>query len=189
MKHDASSNARELVLPLTDIAHLFNAPRIDPLSNSQAEVLGVSGVDHLLNLLHMDKKSQQERTLTILLPPEKTPGAPAEPVTRALRRLAESRIEQQRRELRNTYRYGWKVTGIALVLLAVCMGLATLFTIELTEWMRPFVRRTFEYGFEFVGWVMLWHPIEVLGFAPLAIRSRIAALETLAAVDVVIRAE
>ena len=182
-----TADSGELALPLTEIGHLFNAPRIDPLSHSPAEVLGVSGVDYLLTLLHMNKKRQRARTLSLLLPPEKASAALAEQTTRALHRLAEWRIVQQRQELRNTYRYGWKVFGVAMVILMICLAFSSLFTSDLTEWMRPLTRTTFEYGFEIIGWVMLWHPIEVLGFTPLAIRSRIAALQTLAAVDVVIQ--
>ena len=74
-------------------------------------------------------------------------------------------------------------------MLAVCLALSSLFASDLTEWMRPLIRKTFEYGFEIIGWVILWHPIDVLVFSPVAIRARLAALQTLATVDVVIRAE
>jgi hypothetical protein len=182
---DRITDAGEIVLPLSEIAHLFNAPTVEPLSRSPPEVLGVSGVDYLLSLLHLDKKTQQARKLSILLPSAKTSPTLAAQTTRALHRLAEWRIEQQRRELRDTYRYGWKAAGIAVVILAVCLAFSSLFTSDLTEGMRPLLRMTFEYGFEIIGWVILWHPIDVLVFAPLAIRSRIAALQTLAAVEVV----
>jgi len=81
------------------------------------------------------------------------------------------------------------VAGLAFVLLAICLALASLFASELTEGMRPLVRTTFEYGFEIIGWVILWHPVDVLVFSPMAIRARIAALRTLAAVEVTVRVE
>jgi hypothetical protein len=185
----ATGDVAELKLPLSDLADLFNAPPVAPLSRSPAEVLGVSGVEHLLNLLHMDKGLQQSHLLTLLLPPEKAASVSAEQATRALHRHVEMRLERERRELRNTYRYGWRVTGITLLLLALCLGLASVFTSELTAGLRPLVRSTFEYGFEIIGWVLLWHPIDVLAFVPLAIRARIEALQTLAAVTVVIQAD
>lgn len=184
-----TAQAEQIAFPLTDIAHLFNAPRVDPLSRSPAEVLGVSGVDHLLNLLHMDKRRQQARKLVLLLPPEKVSSASTEETARALRRVVKLRIERERRELRDTYRSGWRMTGIAVILLAICLGLASIFTSSLTEKMRPLSRQTFEYGFEIIGWVLLWHPIDVLAFAPLAIRARIAALHALASMDVVVRTD
>ena len=179
----------ELSLPLTDLAHLFNAPRVDPFSPGPLEGLGISGFDYLLSLLHLDKKRQRARTLKLSLPAEKASAASADQLTNALRRCAAWRIEREQRDMRNTYRYGWKAAGFALVMLAVCLALSSLFASDLTEWMRPLVRKVFEYGFEIIGWVILWHPIEVLVFSPVAIRARLAALQTLAAVDVVIRAE
>ncbi|MCX6911769.1 MAG: hypothetical protein NT167_01705 [Verrucomicrobia bacterium] len=179
----------ELSLPLTDPAHLFNAPRVDPLSPGPLEGLGISGFDYLLGLLHLDNKRQRTRTLTLSLPAEKAAAASAEQLTNAIHRYAGWRIEHERRELRNTHRYGLKVAGFALVMLAVCLALSSLFASDLTEWMRPLIRKTFEYGFEIIGWVILWHPIDVLVFSPVAIRARLAALQTLATVDVVIRAE
>ena len=188
----ASSRKTEmgaLVLTLTDVAQLFNSPRIDPLSRSPAEVLGCSGVEYLLELLYQDKERQRARTLVLLLPPDKALPNLAERTTRALRRHVEFRLEQQHRELRNTYNYGWKVAGVALLVLAICLALSSLFGSEITEGMRPLIRKTFEYGFEIIGWVVLWHPIDVLGFTPLTIRARIAALRALAGMDVVVRAE
>ena len=63
-------NASGGTQPLTDVAHPFNAPRIDPLSRSPTEVLGASGVECLLDLLLADKKRQRVRTPVLLLAPE-----------------------------------------------------------------------------------------------------------------------
>ena len=42
------------------------------------------------------------------------------------------------------------------------------------------LRKTLEYGFEIIGWVILWRPIEILVFEPIALRDNIAALQKLA---------
>jgi hypothetical protein len=180
----------ELILPLSNLSHLFNAPpQIDPSSRSPAEVLGTSGVDYALSLLHLNKPMQRDTsTLALLLPPRDAEAARPQQLQADLHRLVELRIERERRELRNTFRYGWKVAGIAFIALALCLGMSSLFSSEMTANMRPLLRKTLEYGFEIVGWVMLWHPIDVLGYTPLAIRSRIRALEALGAMDVVVRA-
>jgi hypothetical protein len=177
----------ELKLALTDAAHLFVAPPANPLSPGDSEALGVAGVDYLLGQLYTDKAKRRARTVALVMPPDKAAGADAGRLTLALHRQATLRREEQRRELRHTYRYGWKVAGIALVLLAVCIALSSLFASEFTDFMRPLPREVFEYGFEIIGWVVLWHPIDVLAFSPLAIRARIAALDTLAASKVVVR--
>jgi len=179
----------ELLLALSDPGQLFNAPEIDPLSRSDAQSLGVSGFQHLLSLLNMDKKRQSARTLRLLLPPDQASKTQNEQITHALHRLAELRIEQQRRELSNTYRYGWRIFGLAFVALAICLALSSLFASEFTEGMRPHLRKTLEYSFEIIGWVLMWHPIEVLLYTPLAIRNQIAALRTLSRVYVTVQAD
>ncbi len=179
----------ELVLVLSDPEHLFNALPVNPESRSDAEALGVSGVEHLFNQLHFDGRRQRAQTLTLILPPDKVPAALVDQTTRALHRYAELKIQHERRELRNTYRVGWRSAGVALVLLAICLGLSSFFGSEFTEGMGPLVRKTLENGFEIIGWVLLWRPIEVLGFNPLAIRFRIKAWRTLASIKVVIRAD
>ena len=176
----------ELMLPLNDMAHLFNAPGLAPWSPGPLEALGISGVEYLLGQLHLDKQRQRAGTLTILLPTEKASEVSIEQITGALRRYAGWRIERERRELRNTNRYGLKVTGFAIAMLVVCLALSSLFASDLTEWMSPLIRKTCEYGFEIIGWVILWHPIDVLVFAPVAMRARISALQTIASVNVVI---
>ena len=174
-------------LALSDLEHLFNAPPINPHSSSPMNLLGMSGVDYLLRLLTMGPRRTSARTLVLLLPPEKVDPARAQPTTSALHRLAEFRIEEERRELRHTYRDGWRVGGIAIVLLAICLALSSFFASEVTEGLRPHLRKTLGYSFEIIGWVMLWHPIELLVFAPRPIRARIQALRTLSLIGVLIQ--
>ena len=178
-----------LSLELNDPAHLFNAPRIAPLSPGPLEGLGISGFEHLLNQLHLDRELQREGMLTLVMPAAMAAEANPEQITTALRRHAQWRIEREQREMRNTYRYGWKVSVFAIVMLALCITLSSLFASEVTAGMWPLLRRTLEYGFEIIGWVILWHPIDVLVFAPVSIRARTAALQALARMEVVIRAE
>ncbi|HET6412971.1 MAG TPA: hypothetical protein VFG53_13015 [Anaeromyxobacter sp.] len=76
----------ELVLPLLDPDHLFNAPRIDPLSKSPAEALGIAGVEYLLEGLHLDRKRQGARSLVLILPATEAARASSEKLTLALHR-------------------------------------------------------------------------------------------------------
>lgn len=59
--------------------------------------------------------------------------------------------------------------------------MSRIFASDITKGMRPLLRKTLEYGFEIVGWVMLWYAIEVLVFQPIAIKHNIAALRRLMA--------
>jgi hypothetical protein len=187
-RSDTTGNAptRELVLPLADVAHLFSVPPADPLAASPTQVLSTSGVDYLLGVLRAEPP-RRPRTLALLLPADETTPELTERTTRALRRHAELRIEVEKRELRALFWSGWRVAALAILLLAICLGLSSIFTSPLTESMGPLLRKTFEYGFEITGWVILWHPIDLLVFAPMAYRSRIRALRKLGSCEVVIR--
>jgi hypothetical protein len=171
------------------LAHLFNAPRVDPLAEGPLEGLGMAGVDYLLGQLHLDKALQRARILTLLMPAGPAGSANLDQTQAALRKQLGWRLERERRELRNTHRYGGKVTVFAFLMLTICLGLSSLFASEMTAWMRPLFRKTLEYGFEIIGWVILWHPIDVLVFSPVSIRARMAALQSLATMNIVIRSD
>lgn len=179
----------ELVLPVNDLAHLFNAPQVVPANPGPLEGLGISGVDYLLNQLHLDRPLQRARTLTLVLPAALASTSSPEVIRTALQNHLRWRIEREQRDLRNTYRYGWRVTVFAVLTLAICLGVSSLFASEMTEWLGPLLRKTFEYGFEIIGWVVLWHPIDVLVFSPVSIRARLNALQALAGMDIAFRTE
>jgi hypothetical protein len=181
-----SGSVQEILLPLEDVADLFNAPAVEPMSGSPVRVLGVSGIEYVLGMIHLDKAMQRRGALVVTLPPEKADGVD---VVLALRRHVEARMAQLQRQLSTTYRYGWRVAGIAVVLLAICLGLSHVFASGVTAGMGPLLRKTMEYGFEIIGWVMLWHPIDLLGFVPLEIRLKIRDLRALLAKEVVVRAD
>lgn len=176
-----------LTLPLTNIAQLFNAPAVDPTSVGVPEILGVAGVEYLLQQLEM-VRGRGTTTLRLVLPRPSVISGIAEQSEAALHTYAEWRIEQQQLAVRETRRHGWRLTLVAILLLAVFLGLSSIFASELTEGMRPLPRKTFEYGFEIVGWVMLWYPIEVLVFQPIALKTRIAALRRLKGLRVIVEA-
>jgi hypothetical protein len=183
-----SAGVEEIVLPLSDIAHLFNAPRVDPLSRSPAEILGVSGADYLLAQLNSDRKKPPAGRVVLELPVDEVSQSVIDHTRTGLERLAEWRIDEKRKELRTTYRYGARVAGIAIILLAACIAISTLFRSDITEGIRPIIRTTLEYGFEIIGWVILWHPVDVLVFVPVGIRGQIRTLKNLQRIEVVFRA-
>jgi hypothetical protein len=158
---------------------------VDPASVGVPEILGVAGVEYLLQRLEM-VRGRGPTTLRLVLPAAKVIPGVAEQSEAALRSFAEWRIEQQRLAIRETRRHGWRLTLAAVLLLAVFIGLSTVFASELTAGMRPLLRKTFEYGFEIVGWVMLWYPIEVLVFQPIALKARMAALRRLMGLRVIV---
>jgi len=167
---------------------MSNAAAVDPLSPSPPEVLGISGAQYVLEQLET-RRSVQAGTLHVVLPFGKTTPGLTEQVRQALPRYAHHRIQEQQALVRETRRRGWRVTVAAVVLLAFFLALSQLFASEITEGMRPLLRKTLEYGFEIVGWVMLWHPIEVLVFEPIAIKHKITALRRLMELRVVVESD
>jgi Na+/H+-dicarboxylate symporter len=66
----------------------------------------------------------------------------------------------------------------ALVVLAIFLSLSSLFGGEMAAQVIPsLLSKTLEYGFAIIGWVMLWRPIEILVFEPIALKDNIVALQ------------
>jgi hypothetical protein len=173
-----------LQLPIRDMAHMFNPPPVDPLSPGLPEVLGISGAEYVLQQLEI-RRPVKLKTVRLVVPEDKFSSGLAGEAEHALQRYAECRIPQQQTLVRETRRHGWRLMGAAIVLLAFFLALSMLFASELTAGLRPPLRKTLEYGFEIVGWVMLWYQIEVLMFQPIAIKSRIRTLRRLMKLRVV----
>lgn len=172
---------------MRDMSHMFNAPLIDPLSPGLPDVLGISGAEYLLQQLEI-RRPIKLRTVQVVVPDGRFFPDLAGQTEHALHRYAECRIPQQQTLVLETRGHGWRLTGIATVLLAFFLAASSLFASELTAGLGPLLRKTLEYGFEIVGWVMLWHPIEVLVFQPIAIKTRIKALRRLMELRVVAEA-
>jgi hypothetical protein len=51
MSQMPSAPTEALLLPVTDLTHLFNTPSVNPLSKGLSETLGVSGVEYLMDQL------------------------------------------------------------------------------------------------------------------------------------------
>jgi hypothetical protein len=173
-----SKSTDPLLLLMRDLAQHFNPPPVDPLSPSPPEVLGISGAQYVLRQLETRRHVKAE-TLHLVLPDGKLAPALADRTRQALERYAQYRIQEQEALARETRRRGLRVTVAALALLAFFLSLSNLFASDITEGMRPLLRKTLEYGFEIVGWVMLWHPIEALVFEPITIKHKVTALRRL----------
>src|SRR4051812_6528615 len=126
------TRSAELAITLTDIAHLFNAPPVDPHSPAISEVLGISGFDMLVDVLLIEKSRQRASTLLIRLPADKVPATSAEHTRHALHRLASMRLVRERWDRRGAYRDGWRMTIAAVLMLTVCLAIASFFGSDLT---------------------------------------------------------
>ena len=77
-----------LQLPLRDMAHMFNAPPVDPLSPGLPEVLGISGAEYLLQQLEI-RRPVKLKTVQLVVPEGKFSPGLAGQTERALQRYAE----------------------------------------------------------------------------------------------------
>jgi hypothetical protein len=179
-----NSLANTLLLPIRDMDHMFNAPPVDALSPGIPEILGISGTEYLLDQLRTGEVKPQ--TVVLALPDGQIVPGLAGQTQRALQRFAEYRIQQHQTSLREVRRRGWRATGVALILFSVFLTLASLFASEVASGVPSLIRKTLEYGFEITGWVMLWHPIELLVFEPFLLKDKIAALRKLTELQVVV---
>lgn len=154
----ARDERQSIELTLHDLDELFVAPGIDPLNGRFQDE---SGIDRLVTLLDTDLPARPPRmTIALLAGPVSD-----ERVTRcrgALRGYATMRIEQLERERARVTRQGLRELRVGLLLLAAFL-LAT-GILERQDWLPAFVRSYGLEGLAIVGWIVLWHPVELLLF-------------------------
>jgi hypothetical protein len=175
-----------LEIAIAELGHLFNVPAIDPLSASLPERLGLSGVDGLLEELQLRPRLEAVAELVVCLPTGTANPALVAHMQAALKAHLAMRIERQTQAIRATALYGWRVFAVALGLLALCLAISSIFASESLGVLPPWLQRTLESGFEIVGWVMMWHPVDVLLFEPVRLRRKLRALRLLAGARVVV---
>lgn len=151
-----NSSAYEVTLHLTDIRHLFTPPELDPL---HGQVQTSSGMEQIMNELKPRSLARPVRT-TIYLPKGRIPAQLPQECRRAVRAYCTVQIQQITNELASLRWQGLKALQSGIVFLAVCLLLSTLF--DASTAMPDFLRRILGEGLLIVGWVSLWHPVELL---------------------------
>ncbi|MFZ4286732.1 hypothetical protein [Variovorax sp. HJSM1_2] len=149
----------DMSLQIDRLARLFEALPFDP---AHPEMTREPGVDVLAERISDDGTPPGGRLRITVTEQEVTP-AQAETVTRALRVYCEQRAQALRREVarvrrngRSGLKGGIPTLALALVLSALC------------EQFAPFpaaINRLFSEGLLVLGWVVLWHPLEILLYA------------------------
>lgn len=112
---------------------LFNAPTVDPLALCMPERLGMSGVDGLLEDLQMRHRLESVTELVVSLPAVASNPALVDQVKAALKAHLSARIQRHLYAIQATARYGWRAFVVALGLLALCLGLSSIFASDGTE--------------------------------------------------------
>ena len=58
-----------------------------------------------------------------------------------------------------------------MLILLVCVGVSSVFRSETITFLPPLINSALGEGFNVIGWVMLWRPVETYFFSPIPIRT------------------
>jgi hypothetical protein len=179
--------SEDLVVRVSDLRDLFAAPQADPLAQHEGEVMGEPALLRVVRRLMAERKLSGARKLVVLLPPSKfEPGATQRAQT-ALARYCRLKLEDNDAQLRIIRREAGRLLLRGVLILLVCMGLSSLFNSETITALPPLINSTLGEGFNVIGWVMLWRPVEAYFFNPLPIRTSNRAHRFLSSLQLEIR--
>lgn len=193
MSDDSAPDARDRVagappfdtasIQLRDLDELFEARPSDPLGG---RFESRSGVDQLV-----DQVNPSLRPLRIDLfvqpgEPGEHPHPSEQHVKHALEGYAAMRISRIDREQAQIRRLGLKELMFGLVFLAACLvvsGIVAALGLG-PYWLRNFIVE----GLVIIGWIALWHPVDMLFFARVPLLREQLVLRRLQSAEVRVRA-
>jgi hypothetical protein len=152
---------KDVTISLKTIDHLFFAPEVNPFAEDELELLGEPA---LLRVVKREESGFRGRKirLTVLLPPDQlTPDLPEE-VEATIRRYCQTRIVDNRLEIRRILWSGLRALPFGLVFLGVSMGLSAMFNSQVLTFIPDGLNRLFAEGFVIIGWIALWNPVGIL---------------------------
>jgi len=168
---DALSQDPDLVVRVGEIRDLFVAPDTDPLAQNEGEVMGEPALLRVARKLMAAHKMSGERKLVVLLPEEKIEPGLAERAGKALVRYCRLKLEDNEAQLRMMRREAGRLLLRGMLILLVCVGVSSVFRSETITFLPPLVNSALGEGFNVIGWVMLWRPVETYFFNPIPIRT------------------
>jgi len=168
---DALSQDPDLVVRVGEIRDLFVAPDTDPLAQNEGEVMGEPALLRVARKLMAAHKMSGERKLVVLLPEEKIEPGLAERAGKALVRYCSLKLEDNEAQLRMMRREAGRLLLRGMLILLVCVGVSSVFRSETITFLPPLVNSALGEGFNVIGWVMLWRPVETYFFNPIPIRT------------------
>jgi hypothetical protein len=168
---DAFAEDSNLVVRVGDIRDLFTAPDTDPLAQNEGEVMGEPALLRVARKLMAAGKMSGARKLVVLLPDDKIVPGLAERAGRALQRYCTLKLEDNDAQLRLMRREAGGLLLRGMLILLVCVGVSSVFRSGTITFLPPIINNALGEGFNVIGWVMLWRPVETYFFNPLPIRT------------------
>ena len=184
---DARAASEELVVRVGEIRDLFAAPDTGPLAQHEGEVMGEPALRRVARKLMAARKMSGERKLIVLLPEDKIEPGLAERARMALVRYCTLKLEDNDAELRLMRRDAGRLLLRGMVILLVCVGISSVFRSETITFLPPLINNALGEGFNVIGWVMLWRPVETYFFNPIPIRTSSAVHRFLKSLQIEIR--
>jgi len=184
---DAFSEDQELVVRVGEIRDLFTAPDTDPLAQNEGEVMGEPALRRVARKLMAARKMSGERRLIVLLPEDKIEPGLAERARGALVRYCTLKLEDNDAELRLMRRDAGRLLLRGMLILLVCVGVSSVFRSETITFLPPLINNAVGEGFNVIGWVMLWRPVETYFFNPIPICTSSAVHRFLKSLQIEIR--
>ena len=168
---EASVPHEELVVQVGEIRDLFVAPNADPLAPNEGEVVGEPALRRVVRKLMAARKMRSAHKLVVLLPDDKIQPGLAERARLALARYCTLKLEDNDAELRLMRREAGRLLVRGMLILLVCVGVSSVFRSEAIPFLPPLLSNALGEGFNVIGWVMLWRPVETYFFNPIPIRT------------------
>jgi hypothetical protein len=185
--NDSSAPDDALVVRVARIEHLFVAPDTDPLAQNEGEVMGEPALLRVVRRLMAAHAMTGKRKLVVLLPADRIIPGLTERTQVALRNYCTLKLEDNDAQLHVLRHQAGRLLLRGMLILAVCVGLSSLFQSELVVFLPPLLKSTLGEGFNVIGWVMLWRPVETYFFDPLPIRTSSEVHRFLSSLQIEIR--
>ena len=173
-----------VTLTLPNMGSLFVAPTIDPLSEHPSVQLGEPGIDTLLRRWKTD--GNQPGTIRLVVPETEIGPTTEANANLALHRWCAAQRDRLAKERQLLVRVGKRSLRIGLIALAASFMLANLVGSTAFNFLPNVLQTTLSEGFVIIGWVVMWNPLDVLVFEPIAMRKRDEALAALQQSTVVV---
>lgn len=151
-----NENTSTITLRLKDSKHLFVSSETPPFG---VDGLPISGMDYLVNQLSY-QKSLSISKLSIQFPTTLLQSVKFYEIDRQIKRFCSYKIDQIENEKKELAREGLHALQSGGIFLAVSLILATL--VQRLALLPDLLQEFAVEGLLIVGWVGLWHPIELL---------------------------
>lgn len=149
-----AGKVHSIELKVTDLQQLFNT--IDPSPFHERD-LDAEAEEFIVSSAEECPKDAALRLVIHLAKPDPKLPEPQELVARSLKHYFEYRAEVTLRQLKQLIRQGRVSLLIGLAFLIACNAAATLFAPGSGTW-----HGIIKEGLSILGWVAMWHPLEIL---------------------------